>query len=98
MRNFICTIAASLLVLGSPAWSQAASTHTSSSTKVTTSNGKITSATASKKTAACRNEKGVFIKCASVVKTSAAATIVKDVDGKCRYAAGPKKGQFAKCP
>jgi len=50
------------------------------------------------KTAGCKNEKGQFIKCSSVVKTSTTATITKGNDGKCRYAAGPNKGKFTKCP
>ena len=98
MRNYLCTAAATILLISSPAWAQGVSTHTSSKTKITTTNGKVTSATKSRKTAACRNEKGVFIKCVSTVKTSAAATIVKDSAGRCRFAAGPKKGQFTKCP
>ena len=98
MKKIICTAAAAILLISSPAWSQSVSTHTSSRTKITTTNGKVTSATKSKKTAACRNEKGVFTKCVSTVKTSAAATIVKDSTGRCRFAAGPKKGQFTKCP
>ena len=98
MKKIICTAAAAILAISTPAWSQAVATHSTSHSKVTTTNGKITSATKSKKTAACRNEKGVFTKCVSTVKTSAAATIVKDSAGRCRFAAGPNKGQFTKCP
>ena len=98
MKNYLCTAAAAILLISSSAWAQGVSTHTSSRTKITTTNGKVTSATKSKKTAACRNEKGVFTKCVSTVKTSAAATIVKDSTGRCRFAAGPNKGQFTKCP
>lgn len=99
MNKIIYTAAvAAILAIGAPAWSQAVATQSTSHSKVTTTNGKVTSATKSNKSAACRNEKGVFIKCVSTVKTSAANTITKGSDGKCRFAAGPRKGQFTKCP
>ena len=96
MTKFLATAAAALL-MSAPVWAQSAATHTSSS-KVTTTNGKVTAANSVKKTASCRNEKNQFIKCASSVKTSTTATIVKDSAGKCRFAAGPNKGKFTKCP
>lgn len=97
MKTYLCAATAAALLISSPAWAQTAS-HTQNRTVTTTSNGKVTSVSKSQKTAACRNEKGVFIKCVSTVKTSAAATITRDSAGKCRFAAGPKKGQFTKCP
>lgn len=97
MGKYLCTATAAILLLGSTAWAQSATTHTSSS-KVTTTNGKVTSGTKVAKTASCKNEKGQFIKCSAAVKTSTTATITKGADGKCRYAAGPNKGKFTKCP
>ncbi|MES2496211.1 MAG: hypothetical protein V4618_08855 [Pseudomonadota bacterium] len=97
MGKYLITASAALMLLGSAAWSQSASTHSSTS-KVTTANGKVTSGTKVAKTASCKNAKGQFIKCSSVVKTSTTATITKGNDGKCRYAAGPNKGKFTKCP
>jgi hypothetical protein len=91
------TATAAIMLLGSTAWAQSATTHSSTS-KVTTSNGQVTSGTKVAKTASCKNDKGQFIKCASSVKTSTTATIVKGADGRCRYAAGPNKGKFTKCP
>lgn len=43
--------------------------------------------------APCKDAKGKFIKC----PPAAAASVAKGKDGKCRFAAGPKKGQFTKC-
>jgi len=97
MRKYLATVTA-ILLISSPAWPQAVATHTNTHTKITTTNGKVTSATQTKRAAACRNEKGVFTKCVSTVKTSAAATVVKDAGGRCRWAAGPNKGHFTKCP
>lgn len=97
MTKYLCTAAAAIMLMGSTAWAQSATTHMSTS-KVTTTNGKVTSGTKVAKTASCKNEKGQFIKCSSVVKTSTTATIAKGSDGKCRYAAGPNKGKFVKCP
>ena len=45
--------------------------------------------------ASCKDAKGRFVKCPKPV---AAAAITKDASGKCRFASGPKKGAFAKCP
>jgi hypothetical protein len=42
----------------------------------------------------CNDEKGRFTKCPTAPASAAA---VKGKDGKCRVAAGPKKGQFTKC-
>lgn len=42
----------------------------------------------------CKDAKGKFIKCPS----AATSKVVKGKDGKCRFAAGPNKGKFAKCP
>ncbi|RZA15109.1 MAG: hypothetical protein EOP02_25325 [Proteobacteria bacterium] len=98
MNKYLGTVAAAILLISSPAWSQAASTHTSSKTKVTTTNGKVTSATSTTKKTSCRNDKGQFVACSSSVKTSTKATVTKDRNGKCRWASGPKKGQFTKCP
>jgi hypothetical protein len=46
--------------------------------------------------APCRDAKGKFTKCPPAA--AAAAGVTKDAKGKCRVAAGPKKGQFTKCP
>lgn len=97
MNKFLCTATAAVMLMGSGAWAQSASTHTTTS-HTTTTNGKVTSGTATTRTASCKNDKGQFIKCSSTVKTSTRTTITKGADGKCRYAAGPKKGLFAKCP
>jgi len=97
MRIYSAAVAAALMLMGSGAWAQSATTHVVSSTKTTT-NGKVTSASATSKTASCRNDKGQFIKCSSATKVSTTATITKDSNGKCHFAAGPKKGQFTKCP
>jgi len=97
MRNTIGTIAAAALLMSSAAWAQSA-THTQTSSRVTTSGGKVTSATSTTKKATCRNDKGVFVKCSSSVKTSTRANVTKGSDGRCRFASGPKKGQFTKCP
>ena len=97
MRTYITGVAAALMLISSGAWAQSASSHVASSTKTTT-NGKVTSAQAASKTATCRNEKKLFIKCSSATKVSTTATITKGSDGKCRFAAGPKKGQFTMCP
>ncbi|WP_156256274.1 hypothetical protein [Sandarakinorhabdus oryzae] len=43
--------------------------------------------------APCKDAKGKFIKCPPAVT----ASVVKGKDGKCRFASGPKKGQFTKC-
>lgn len=45
--------------------------------------------------APCKDAKGKFTKCPPA---AASADIAKGKDGKCRYVAGPKKGQFTKCP
>ena len=46
----------------------------------------------------CRDGKGKFIKCpASAAATATKGNVVKDKNGKCHIAAGPKKGQFTKC-
>lgn len=42
----------------------------------------------------CHDDKGRFTKCPTA---STSAAVVKGKDGKCRVAAGPKKGQFTKC-
>jgi hypothetical protein len=97
MKNYLYAAAAAMLLTGSTAWAQSATTHSSTS-KVTTTNGKVTSGTKVAKTASCKNEKGQFIKCSSVAKTSTTTTITKGADGKCRFAAGPNKGKFTKCP
>ncbi len=47
--------------------------------------------------APCRNAKGKFVKCPTAA-AQAADKVVKDAKGKCHIAAGPKKGQFTKCP
>lgn len=44
--------------------------------------------------AGCRDAKGKFVKC----PTASSPAVVKDAKGKCHFAAGPKKGQFTKCP
>ncbi len=41
--------------------------------------------------APCKDAKGKFVKC------PAAAAVTKDAKGKCRFASGPKKGQFTAC-
>ena len=97
MRPYMTGVAAALMLVSSGAWAQSATSHVASSTKTTT-NGKVTSAHATSKTATCRNEKKQFIKCSSATKVSTTATVTKGSDGKCRFAAGPKKGQFTKCP
>ncbi len=45
----------------------------------------------------CRDAKGKFTKCPSAA-SQATNTVTKDAKGKCHWAAGPKKGQFTKCP
>ena len=97
MRSYMTGVAAALMLMSSGAWAQSATSHVASSTKTVT-NGKVMSAHAASKTATCRNEKKQFIKCSSATKVSTTATVTKGSDGKCRFAAGPKKGQFAKCP
>lgn len=47
--------------------------------------------------APCKDAKGKFTKCPPK-EAAAAGGIVKDSKGKCHIAAGPKKGQFTKCP
>lgn len=50
--------------------------------------------------APCKDAKGKFIKCPDASKPAAAAlksNVVKDKNGKCHVASGPKKGQFTKC-
>lgn len=86
-----------ILLGGTPVLAEnAAATH--KTTKVTTSNGKVTSATSTTQKASCRNDKGQFIKCSEVTNVSTMANITKDSSGKCRFSSGPKKGQFTKCP
>jgi hypothetical protein len=42
----------------------------------------------------CKDAKGKFVKC----PTAAAAPAVNKLkNGRCQFAAGPKKGQFTKC-
>lgn len=53
--------------------------------------------TAPAMSAACRDAKGKFIKCAASA-SAPAANVVKDAKGKCHIASGPKKGAFTKCP
>lgn len=97
MKTLLGVAAVLTLLAGAPVAAQtAAATKTTS--KVTTSNGKVTSATSTTQKASCRNDKGQFIKCAQVTTTSTTAKVSKGADGKCRYTTGPKKGQFAKCP
>lgn len=46
----------------------------------------------------CKDAKGKFIKCpATAAAAPATGGVVKDKNGKCHIAAGPKKGQFTKC-
>lgn len=45
----------------------------------------------------CKDAKGRFTKCPAAAGASSAA-VTKDKNGKCHVAAGPKKGQFTKCP
>lgn len=46
--------------------------------------------------APCRDAKGKFAKCPpAAAKTTPG--VVKDRNGKCHVASGPKKGQFVKC-
>lgn len=47
--------------------------------------------------APCKDAKGKFIKCPAAKPAAAKANVVKDKNGKCRFASGPKKGQFTKC-
>ncbi|RVT90316.1 hypothetical protein [Sphingomonas crocodyli] len=97
MKTLIRAAAILTLLAGAPALAQSAAA-TKTTSKVTTSNGLVTSATSTTQKAACRNDKGQFIKCAQVTQTSSMAKVAKGADGKCRYSTGPKKGQFAKCP
>ena len=48
---------------------------------------------------ACKDAKGKFIRCppAAHAKGPVKAKVVKGKDGKCRIAAGARKGQFTKC-
>jgi len=59
---------------------------------------------------ACKDAKGKFIKCPPAVVAKPmvkpapmakpmvmSSGLTKDKNGRCHYAAGPKKGQFAKC-
>lgn len=97
MKILIGAAAVLTLLASAPVAAQTAAA-TKSTSHVTTSNGKVTSATTTTQKAACRNDKGQFIKCAQVTNTSTMAKVAKGADGKCRYSTGPKKGQFAKCP
>ncbi|RVT92909.1 hypothetical protein [Sphingomonas crocodyli] len=97
MKNLLGAAAIMIILAGSPAAAQTAAASKSTS-KVTTNNGKVVSSTSTTQKAACRNDKGQFIKCAQVTTTSAMAKVSKDANGKCRYSTGPKKGQFTKCP
>ena len=45
----------------------------------------------------CKDAKGRFIKCPATTAKAATGGIVKDKNGKCHIASGPKKGQFTKC-
>ncbi len=47
--------------------------------------------------APCRDAKGKFTKCPPAA-AMAAPGVIKDKNGKCHVASGPKKGQFTKCP
>lgn len=69
--------------------------------------GGILAATPSIAADSCRDSKGKPVPCKTVVtkKTTTKVTtakvtnsVVKGKDGKCRYASGPKKGQFSPCP
>ncbi|TZG25961.1 hypothetical protein [Sphingomonas montanisoli] len=97
MKKLFGATAIMILLAGTPAMAQTAAA-TKSTSRVTTANGKVTSATSTTQKAACRNDKGQFIKCAQVTNTSTMAKVSKDANGKCRYSTGPKKGQFTKCP
>ncbi|EQB19385.1 MAG: hypothetical protein K0R64_494 [Novosphingobium lindaniclasticum] len=62
----------------------------------------LLAATPSMAANSCRDAKGKFVPCKTVVtkKTTTKVTTmtVKGKDGKCRFASGPKKGQFTRCP
>jgi len=49
--------------------------------------------------ARCKDAKGKFIKCPpAAAKVATTGGVIKDKNGKCHIASGPKKGQFTKCP
>lgn len=97
MKTFLCTVAAVLLI-GSPAFAQATASHSSTTKATTTTNGKVTSSASTTKAKTCHNEKGQFVACSSVTKTSVRANVAKDAKGKCHFTSGPNKGRFTKCP
>lgn len=49
--------------------------------------------------APCKNAAGKFVACKPIAARLSRphSGIVKDKNGRCRVAAGPKKGQFTKC-
>ena len=46
--------------------------------------------------APCRGAKGKFVKCPPAATISTAG-VMKDKNGRCHVASGPKRGQFTKC-
>ena len=46
--------------------------------------------------APCKDAKGRFTKCTKTTVVTK-SSVVRGKDGRCRVAAGPKKGQFTKC-
>ncbi|MBB4100750.1 hypothetical protein [Sphingomonas kyeonggiensis] len=58
----------------------------------------LTASTAAFAAGPCKDAKGKFIKCPTAAAATATGGILKDKNGKCHVASGPKKGQFTKCP